>query len=109
MSTTPKRGPAPPTVPRRLSSSGAPAGAPGSPPICTRTMSCCWRGTDRGGGGAASAPLGRHPGSSARVRIAYIILAHRYPDHLIRLIERLSADGARFFVHIDRKAPAEVF
>ena len=71
-------------------------------------MSCSWRGTDRGGGGAAGAPLGRHPRSSARVRIAYIILAHRYPDHLIRLIERLSADGARFFVHIDKKAPAEV-
>jgi hypothetical protein len=43
------------------------------------------------------------------LRIAYIILAHDYPDQLIRLIERLTTDGAEFFVHIDKKAPAEVF
>jgi len=46
--------------------------------------------------------------SSVRLRIAYIIVAHAYPDQLIRLIERLSADGAAFFVHIDRKSPGEV-
>src|SRR5215831_11970319 len=50
-----------------------------------------------------------HRQSSARLRVAYIILAHNYPDHLVRLIERLSADGAEFFVHIDKKAPAELF
>jgi hypothetical protein len=44
-----------------------------------------------------------------KLRLAYIIVAHDDPDHLIRLIERLSADGAEFFVHIDKKAPAELF
>ena len=50
-----------------------------------------------------------HRESSARLRVAYIILAHNHPDHLIRLMERLSADGAEFFVHIDKKAPADLF
>jgi hypothetical protein len=38
------------------------------------------------------------------VRIAYLILAHNNPEHLERLIDRLSAPGAAFFVHIDAKS-----
>jgi hypothetical protein len=37
------------------------------------------------------------------MKIAYIILAHKYPDQLIRLIERLDSDNTSFFIHVDKK------
>jgi hypothetical protein len=44
------------------------------------------------------------------MNIAYIVLAHRYPDQLIRLIHRLNnSTGASFFVHIDKKTKDEVY
>src|SRR4051794_10513627 len=44
------------------------------------------------------------------MRLAYVILAHRYPEQLGRLVSRLaSGDGAAFFVHIDRKTDDAVF
>ncbi|MDB5208169.1 MAG: putative glycosyl transferase [Flavisolibacter sp.] len=35
---------------------------------------------------------------------AYIILAHKYPDQLLRLVSRLNDGASHFFIHIDKKA-----
>ncbi len=43
------------------------------------------------------------------MRIAYIILAHKLPAQLIRLIKKLNAPSATFLVHIDKKADADVY
>ena len=43
------------------------------------------------------------------MKIAYIILAHRYPEQLIRFVLRLNNDNVSFFIHIDKKASNEVF
>ena len=43
------------------------------------------------------------------VRIAYLILAHDRPAHLERLVQRLTAPGVAFFVHIDAKADQDAF
>jgi len=43
------------------------------------------------------------------VRIAYLILAHDRPAHLERLVQRLTAPGVAFFVHIDAKADQSHF
>jgi len=37
------------------------------------------------------------------MKIAYIILAHKYPEQLTRLIKRLDSDNTSFFVHVDKK------
>jgi Core-2/I-Branching enzyme len=39
------------------------------------------------------------------MKIGYIITAHTLPDHLVRLVRRLESDDARFFIHVDRRAP----
>lgn len=44
-----------------------------------------------------------NPGNIPEVKIAYLILAHRYPEQLARLIRRLDTPHSRFFVHIDRR------
>ncbi|WP_406869387.1 beta-1,6-N-acetylglucosaminyltransferase [Paraburkholderia fungorum] len=38
------------------------------------------------------------------MRIAYLLLAHDNPAHLVRLVNRLRSDGTYFFVHVDKKA-----
>jgi hypothetical protein len=43
------------------------------------------------------------------MKIAYIILAHRYPDQLIRLILRLNTGETSFFVHIDKKTNDKIY
>lgn len=43
------------------------------------------------------------------VEKAYIILAHKLPDQLYRLVERLDDDLSTFFVHIDIKADSTKF
>ena len=43
------------------------------------------------------------------MRIAYIVLAHQYPDQLVRLIHRLNTETASFFVHIDRKTDSSLY
>lgn len=43
------------------------------------------------------------------MRIAHIIMAHKNPDQLIRLIKRLHHPDAQFYVHIDLKSPIEDF
>jgi hypothetical protein len=42
------------------------------------------------------------------MKIGYIITAHTLPEHLVRLVRRLSSESARFFIHVDRRAPAAV-
>jgi hypothetical protein len=37
------------------------------------------------------------------MKIAYLVLAHRYPDQLLRLIDRLDTSSATFLLHIDKK------
>jgi hypothetical protein len=44
-----------------------------------------------------------------RVSIAYVILAHRSPDQLARLVGRLHDPEDRVFVHVDRRVPLEPF
>jgi hypothetical protein len=36
------------------------------------------------------------------VRIAYVILAHKHPEMLARLVERLRSSQSDFFIHIDK-------
>jgi hypothetical protein len=43
------------------------------------------------------------------MRIAYIILAHRYPEQLIRLILKLNTENNSFFVHIDKKTNDKIY
>lgn len=40
--------------------------------------------------------------------VGYIILAHALPGHVVRLVNRLQSHDARFFVHVDRRAPTPV-
>jgi Core-2/I-Branching enzyme len=41
--------------------------------------------------------------------VAYVVLAHRAPTQLARLVERLDHPDDRVFVHIDRKVPLAPF
>jgi hypothetical protein len=43
------------------------------------------------------------------MNIAYIVLAHKLPHQLVRLVRRLSTPSSSFLVHIDRKSPEGVF
>lgn len=43
------------------------------------------------------------------MKIAYLILSHAHPEHVIRLITRLRPVGALFVVHIDQRADPRVF
>ena len=36
------------------------------------------------------------------MNIAYLITAHKNPHQLVRLVERLNAEGTSFFVHVDK-------
>lgn len=43
------------------------------------------------------------------VRIGYIILAHKGPQQVARLVSRLDGDEASFFVHIDKRTKDAVY
>ncbi len=43
------------------------------------------------------------------MRIAYIILAHNYPEQLTRFITQLNTDDVSFFIHIDKKADSKIY
>lgn len=43
------------------------------------------------------------------MKIAYLILAHRYPEQLIRLVQKLSTAQNSFFIHIDKKADEKIY
>ena len=42
--------------------------------------------------------------SSMRSRVAYVVLTHKNPRQVGRLLRRLSTDRSRFLVHVDRRA-----
>jgi hypothetical protein len=41
------------------------------------------------------------------MKIAYIVLAHKYPEQLVRLVSRLQTGNTSFFIHIDGKTDRE--
>jgi hypothetical protein len=41
--------------------------------------------------------------------ITYLILAHRYPEQLFRLVDRLDAVGVHFLIHIDKKVDDGIY
>ena len=43
------------------------------------------------------------------MRIAYIVLAHKLPDQLVRLVRRLDGEQALFLIHIDKRVRRSVF
>jgi hypothetical protein len=43
------------------------------------------------------------------MKIAYVVLAHRYPEQLIRLILRLNTENTSFFVHFDKKSDDKIY
>jgi len=43
------------------------------------------------------------------MKVAFLILAHDQPDHLAKLVKRLSSDWARVFIHIDGKVDVTPF
>lgn len=43
------------------------------------------------------------------MEIAYLVLAHRYPEQLIRLILRLNTENTLFFIHFDKKTDEKIF
>jgi hypothetical protein len=43
------------------------------------------------------------------MKIAYIILAHKNPDQIQRLVSRLGADHSDIFIHVDLGAQAEIY
>ncbi len=43
------------------------------------------------------------------MKIAYIILAHKNPDQIKRLVLRLNTEGTSFFIHIDKKSNNKIY
>jgi hypothetical protein len=43
------------------------------------------------------------------MKIVYIILAHKLPEQLLRLISKLNTEGTFFLVHVDNKTDAETY
>jgi len=43
------------------------------------------------------------------MKVAYLIMGHREPEQILRLIDALRDSAAFFAVHIDKRAPDEVF
>ena len=39
----------------------------------------------------------------------YLILAHRNPEQLCRMIKALDDGNSKFFIHLDAKTPIEPF
>jgi hypothetical protein len=43
------------------------------------------------------------------MKLAYIVLAHKYPEQLLRLIDSLANKNAFFYIHIDKKVDISIF
>jgi hypothetical protein len=43
------------------------------------------------------------------MKIAYIILAHKLPEQLVRLVKKLNTDTTSFLIHIDKKTDEETY
>lgn len=41
--------------------------------------------------------------------IAYLILAHKYPSHILRMVNRLNSENVRFFIHVDKNVDIRPF
>jgi len=39
------------------------------------------------------------------MNIVYIILAHKLPEQVVRLVKKLNTSETTFFVHVDKKTP----
>jgi len=48
-------------------------------------------------------------GTASNMKIAYLILAHRYPEQLFRLVDRLETKNVCFFIHVDKKVDAVLY
>ena len=42
-------------------------------------------------------------------KLAFFILCHRLPDHVIRLVDRLRDENSVFVIHVDKRADREVY
>lgn len=45
----------------------------------------------------------------ASLKLAYFILCHKTPEHVIRLVDRLRDDNSYFVVHVDKRAESGVY
>lgn len=43
------------------------------------------------------------------MRIVYIILAHKLPEQLVRLVRKLNTDSTSFLIHVDKKTDDETY
>jgi len=43
------------------------------------------------------------------MKIAYIILAHKLPQQIIRLVNRLNTDDTSFLIHVDKKTEHRIY
>jgi hypothetical protein len=43
------------------------------------------------------------------MKITYLILAHRYPEQLFRLVDRLNDSGVNFLIHVDKKVEQQLY
>jgi len=43
------------------------------------------------------------------MKIAYLILVHKYPTQLLRLLQGLQTDKTSFFIHVDRKTKDSIY
>src|SRR6266581_4390955 len=43
------------------------------------------------------------------LKLAYFILCHKAPDHVIRLVDRLRDADSYFVIHVDKRAEPDVF
>ncbi len=43
------------------------------------------------------------------MKIAYIVLAHKNPEQVVRLVRQLADEGTSFFIHVDRRAGDEIY
>src|ERR687897_114001 len=47
--------------------------------------------------------------SNPRSRVAYVVLMHKNPSQVGRLLRRLSTDRSTFLVHVDRRVGRDVY
>src|SRR5207237_8551904 len=45
----------------------------------------------------------------ATTKLAFFILCHKLPEHVIRLVDRLRDDNSLFMIHIDKRAERSVY
>lgn len=43
------------------------------------------------------------------MKIAHIILAHKLPEQLVRIVHKLNNDKADFFIHVDKKTDKKIY